>query len=330
MECDVTLICSDRDMAAAEQAAIYLQDKNIACLVSATDYLSATFPDDLSPDAGGEGSLVVVVFSEKTKSLTHVKGRLIQAVQMEIPILPFRAPDPVQPYEWNLQSQESKTSAGYTEIMRQDLVRLEQTIRSFLDQDDFVLDMNESDGIDEILDIDDTALQTEVSEEPRQIFARTDMADEMIETSSQSEARFHASQIDMFAEVRNSIRQYISSGNLYVSPDIPERKLNNAVRACKVTDHEEMAALIDCTMFGSAKDCILFTNKSIYSKFLDEVSVVPYESLPDIGYSLESNRIEFSNGAILYVKAGGVSANRLFDFVYRLEQCVGTGDIAIP
>ena len=49
------------------------------------------------------------------------------------------------------------------------------------------------------------------------------------------------------------------SSDVYIAPDIPPKKLSNAISKTKVSAEEEVIGLIDCTVFGSAKDCLLFT-----------------------------------------------------------------------
>jgi ATP-dependent 26S proteasome regulatory subunit len=52
--------------------------------------------------------------------------------------------------------------------------------------------------------------------------------------------------------------------DIHFDPSIPQDKLRNAVTACGVPDDEEIALLVDCTYFGSAKDALLFGKKAIY------------------------------------------------------------------
>ena len=75
------------------------------------------------------------------------------------------------------------------------------------------------------------------------------------------------------------LKSYQSKDNglqsLYVLPDIPPRKLNNARRQSKVPTAEKIFGLIDCTVFGSAKNGILFGQKGIYFNNWWAASVTP-------------------------------------------------------
>ena len=44
---------------------------------------------------------------------------------------------------------------------------------------------------------------------------------------------------------------------LYCAPNIPEKKLRNAIKACNASENNEVLVLIDFTAFGSAKETML-------------------------------------------------------------------------
>ena len=58
--------------------------------------------------------------------------------------------------------------------------------------------------------------------------------------------------------------KYRGKDSFHVAPDIKEKKLLNAFDSCKVPDFEQIAALVDCTVMGSAKDCLLIGSFGIY------------------------------------------------------------------
>lgn len=68
---------------------------------------------------------------------------------------------------------------------------------------------------------------------------------------------------------RDEIREVVSilggaGSSLYLAGSIPEKKLANA-RATTAADlSEDIVALLDCTVFGSAKDAVLFGSRNIY------------------------------------------------------------------
>lgn len=52
--------------------------------------------------------------------------------------------------------------------------------------------------------------------------------------------------------------------DVYITPDIPEKKLNNAIKAYKCENfYESILAIYDDTLFGSAKDGLVFTGEKM-------------------------------------------------------------------
>jgi hypothetical protein len=75
------------------------------------------------------------------------------------------------------------------------------------------------------------------------------------------------------------LRGFQPQDGFHVYPKIPERKLKNAVERCRVHPMENVLALIDCTVFGSAKNCVLITSGGLYYSN-DAVGKVPGGALP--------------------------------------------------
>lgn len=76
------------------------------------------------------------------------------------------------------------------------------------------------------------------------------------------------------------------SKNAYVVPNIPEKKLNNAVRSMGVADSvRSIIALYDNTVFGSSKEGFLLTGKSIYIKeLLEDSYAIAFEEIKSVEY----------------------------------------------
>lgn len=72
--------------------------------------------------------------------------------------------------------------------------------------------------------------------------------------------------------------------NLYVVPNIPEKKLNNAVIGItkNSVDPDVVIAILDITLFNSCKNGFLFTGDSLYYKGLfDKSIVIKYENIKE-------------------------------------------------
>lgn len=54
--------------------------------------------------------------------------------------------------------------------------------------------------------------------------------------------------------------------HFYVRDSIPHKKRKRAIKEMNIPDNEQIIALVDCTVFGSAKHGSVFTNKGIHVK----------------------------------------------------------------
>jgi len=79
------------------------------------------------------------------------------------------------------------------------------------------------------------------------------------------------------------LKEYSSRfSKIYIDPDIPEKKLNNAKKSCQVPEGEEILALFDFTEWGSAKDCMLICKDTLYFYFItaQKISFSDFMELP--------------------------------------------------
>jgi len=60
------------------------------------------------------------------------------------------------------------------------------------------------------------------------------------------------------------LESHLPQTDLFVTPNIPTKKLSNAIRSCEVPPTERILGLIDCTVMGSAKNCLLFGRNGVY------------------------------------------------------------------
>jgi len=59
------------------------------------------------------------------------------------------------------------------------------------------------------------------------------------------------------------LRNHIGDG-YFVFPNIPDKKLKNAYKACEVQEEENILAIIDATLMGNAKHCLAIGQNGIY------------------------------------------------------------------
>ena len=68
------------------------------------------------------------------------------------------------------------------------------------------------------------------------------------------------------AGLKKVLKKYAGQDDFHFEANIPKKKLENARSRCVITDDEEVIALIDATLFKSAKLCLLFARKGVYYK----------------------------------------------------------------
>jgi DNA-directed RNA polymerase subunit RPC12/RpoP len=60
------------------------------------------------------------------------------------------------------------------------------------------------------------------------------------------------------------LQKYKGKNDFYIAPDIDQEKLLNAFESCNIPDSEEVAALVDCTVMGGAKNYLVIGAFGIY------------------------------------------------------------------
>ncbi|MDO7805614.1 hypothetical protein [Lactiplantibacillus pentosus] len=80
-----------------------------------------------------------------------------------------------------------------------------------------------------------------------------------------------------------------ASSKLYEAPKIPDKKLNNAIKAMQIDEApEDMRAIIDTTLFQTGKTGIAFTNKHVYfHEVLTDPDYFAYSDILDATYTEE-------------------------------------------
>ena len=77
------------------------------------------------------------------------------------------------------------------------------------------------------------------------------------------------------------------STNVFVAPKIPEKKLNNAIKAFRFSgDPASVIALYDNTVFGSASDGILFSGRQlIYRSTFGDPVAIEYSDIASVEHA---------------------------------------------
>lgn len=114
--------------------------------------------------------------------------------------------------------------------------------------------------------------------------------------------------------------------------DIPAKKLANARQSCGVPDGEVIRALVDCTVFGSAKKALLFGDAAIYFSSAVGTGRIEYGELPGLNIGIAGIR-QLHIGDVHSVDASGcqVPPDKLVELVRRVQETLGeTTQPAVP
>lgn len=132
-----------------------------------------------------------------------------------------------------------------------------------------------------------------------------------------------------------SVENYIKSNiknagdKVYVVPETPEKKLNNAISAIAPSINPEyVLAIIDSTLFGSAKEGLIFTGEGMYKKYsFEEREEYRFENIKKAEYEVtkkikdngkveekehiylqmdDDNKVELSSSYLMNVKYKGL------------------------
>lgn len=111
--------------------------------------------------------------------------------------------------------------------------------------------------------------------------------------------------------------------DLYVAPGIPRDKLMNAREKCAVPEGEHILGLIDCTLFGSAKDCVLFGEKAIYyHNVAGGEGKILYSYLPRLSFSVSGSSVLTSEGERINIVGSEINAQELQNILLIIQQLV--------
>ena len=82
----------------------------------------------------------------------------------------------------------------------------------------------------------------------------------------------------------------ISSGSIYVAPQIEDKKLNNAIKSFAYEGkHSSVVALLDTTLFNSGKEGLLFTGEQvIYRPAFSSPIPIAYAEIKSVEYREET------------------------------------------
>jgi len=124
--------------------------------------------------------------------------------------------------------------------------------------------------------------------------------------------------------------QKYSSAGYYVSPNVPSNKLNTASQSCEVPAGEEIYALVDATVSGKAKNCLLIGSSGIYVHNGWEGNspgryFIPYDLLIDMPVE-RKGAFEISIGSVCFDMSGSsVRKDYMITILQDIKREFGAG-----
>ncbi len=114
--------------------------------------------------------------------------------------------------------------------------------------------------------------------------------------------------------------------NFHVHPAIPAHKLSVAQQRCTVDSDERVLGLLDCTVFGTAKNCVVLTTMGIrYYVLTGKLTrgTVPYLDLAKRSWTTETHmglqRVHIDGFAPIDITMSGFSAESFADILAGLR-----------
>ena len=120
------------------------------------------------------------------------------------------------------------------------------------------------------------------------------------------------------------LRGFQPQAGLHVTPKIPDAKIKNALERCRVHPMETVLALVDCTVFGSAKDCLLVTSGGLYysndAQFESPGGAVPFYELARRELSLVGEfAVSLGKGDLLDTSGSPMERDRILALVEAIR-----------
>lgn len=128
-------------------------------------------------------------------------------------------------------------------------------------------------------------------------------------------------------DIMDVLRLYHPQDSFYVYPKIPHKKLANARYACGIPQAEGVMGLIDCTVFGSAKNGLVFgTENAHYANVWTGKSrqgKIPYHDFPNRSFTmLGSSEISLDRGDTLVVSGSSMKKEVIIDLLRAIARRV--------
>jgi hypothetical protein len=111
--------------------------------------------------------------------------------------------------------------------------------------------------------------------------------------------------------------------DVFFYPEIPERKLRNALETCGLPESDSAVMLIDCTIFGAADEAIIFGTRGMYYNDGTRAGYVPYSDFPKRTFNIvhgKDTQLSLGGGEILDIAGSNACVGDVLGIVETLKQ----------
>ena len=127
--------------------------------------------------------------------------------------------------------------------------------------------------------------------------------------------------------VARVLAAYARESGLYLAPNIPPKKLVNATEKARVPRDEKVLGLIDCTVFGSATDSLIFGSRGFYYYNMGgsnpNPGFVPYSDFPDCIFATYwLNCINLGKERYCNKAGASVGRDKIIEMLCAIKQAV--------
>jgi len=128
--------------------------------------------------------------------------------------------------------------------------------------------------------------------------------------------------------LRDELRRFTPHDDLHLAPSIPAQKLTNSRDSCQVPPSEDIVALIDSTVLGSAKNALLVGGRAIYYRNdwagkQPGAGSVSYADLASATFGAEGwTEVSLGPGQYFNVAGSGVKQATLIEILQAVQRVV--------
>jgi AAA+ superfamily predicted ATPase len=118
-----------------------------------------------------------------------------------------------------------------------------------------------------------------------------------------------------------ALNRFAALPDFHLAQNIPPNKLQNAVDSLQLSDVDTVIALVDCTYFGSAKDCVVIGTKAVYFNNSGKDGFLPYSDFLERTFTPRSEAaVDLGPGLSINLAGSAVSPAQLTSILDAIKK----------